>query len=171
MYFKLNWAYLIGGFQSRGHDDVRISVGGQEVNMEYMSMEETAVESQYCTALDPVSKQRYIDLINKYVGRDPYLIKRNEFSTEFADLPRIEAVDITNYLVLQTSFYTKQQMKAYKSLEAYNFFVSGWVHNLGIIRLRDDFRLVFARVSLYLYGFVCKDEAIISTHILTTSLA
>ena len=50
----------------------------------------------------------------------PYLMKMSDFSTELKDLPTIEAVDITNCLVLQTSYYTKQQMKAYKSIEAYN---------------------------------------------------
>ncbi|XP_048023246.1 uncharacterized protein LOC125253351 isoform X1 [Megalobrama amblycephala] len=38
-------------------------------------------------------------------------------------------------------------MKAYKSLEAYNFFVNGWVHNLGVKRLHDDHRLIFAGVN------------------------
>ncbi|XP_026049118.1 uncharacterized protein LOC113036816 isoform X1 [Astatotilapia calliptera] len=70
----------------------------------------------------------------------------SEYTTEVKDLPTIEAVDITNYLVLQTSYYTRQQMKAFKSLEAYNFFVSGWVHNLGTKRLRDGYSLVFARI-------------------------
>ena len=115
------------------------------------SVEETAEVSPYCTNLDHVARERYKQLIMKYIGRDPYLMKTSEFSTEPQDLPTIEAVDITNYLVLQTSYYTKQQMKAYKSLEAYNFFVSGWVHNLGTKRLHDDYRLVFARVS------VCSD--------------
>ena len=35
-------------------------------------------------------------------------------------LPAVEAMDITNFLVLQTSYYTASQMKAYKSLEAFN---------------------------------------------------
>ncbi|XP_035998275.1 uncharacterized protein LOC118564393 isoform X2 [Fundulus heteroclitus] len=74
-------------------------------------------------------------------------MKMCEFSVDLKDLPTVEAVDITNYLVLQTSFYTKQQMKAYKSMEAYNFFVCGWVHNLGAKRLHDDNILVFARVN------------------------
>uniref|UniRef100_A0AAX7VVW2 tRNA-dihydrouridine(16/17) synthase [NAD(P)(+)]-like n=1 Tax=Astatotilapia calliptera TaxID=8154 RepID=A0AAX7VVW2_ASTCA len=79
----------------------------------------------------------------------------SEYTTEVKDLPTIEAVDITNYLVLQTSYYTRQQMKAFKSLEAYNFFVSGWVHNLGTKRLRDGYSLVFARsaVMAKLQGF------------------
>ena len=93
--------------------------------------------------------------MNKYVARDPYLRKMSYFSTEPKDLPTIEAIDITNYLVLHTSYYTKQQMKAYKSMEAHNFFVSGWVHNLGTKRLHDDYRLVFARVSVCSYIVLC----------------
>ena len=53
---------------------------------------------------------------NKYVGQDPYLMKKTDFSTELKDLPAIEAVVIRNYLVLQTSFYSKRQGKAYKSI-------------------------------------------------------
>ncbi|XDV36128.1 hypothetical protein PO909_005972 [Leuciscus waleckii] len=115
--------------------------------MENMSMEETVAESPYCTDLDPVSRHRYKELINRYVGCDPFLMKMSEFSVELKDLPTVEAVNITNYLVLQTSYCTRQQMKAYKSLEAYNFFVSGWVHNLGTKRLQYDHRLVFTKVN------------------------
>ncbi|KAJ8339565.1 hypothetical protein SKAU_G00363510 [Synaphobranchus kaupii] len=32
----------------------------------------------------------------------------------------------------QTSYYTASQMKAYKSLEAYNYFVCGWVNDLAV---------------------------------------
>ncbi|KAK3744269.1 hypothetical protein QZH41_019934 [Actinostola sp. cb2023] len=38
-------------------------------------------------------------------------------------------------------------MKAYKSMEAYNFFVSRWVHDLGVKELRDKKCLIFARVN------------------------
>ena len=103
--------------------------------------------------LDPVARERYIQLINRYIGRDPYLMKMSEFSSETKDLPAIEGIDIANYLVIQTSYFTKQQMKAYKSMEAYNFFVCGWVHNLGTKRLEDGYCLVFARVSLS--SFLC----------------
>ena len=47
-----------------------------------------------------------------------------------ANLPLVEASDIVAYLVLQTSFLTTKQFKAYKSLEAYNQFVSGWVKDV-----------------------------------------
>lgn len=105
--------------------------------------------STYCNDLDLVCRKRYVELVQKYIGRDPYLMKMSEFSQNRKDLPTIEAVDISNYLVLQTSYYTRQQMKAYKSLEAYNFYVCGWVSNLGAKRLQCDYILVFARVSFF----------------------
>ena len=78
--------------------------------MENTYMEETVAESPYCTDLDPVSRQRYKELISRYVGRDPYLIKMSEFSVEIKDLPTIEAVDITNYLgsILRTLLKTSE---------------------------------------------------------------
>ncbi|XP_034068671.1 uncharacterized protein LOC117543736 isoform X5 [Gymnodraco acuticeps] len=56
-------------------------------------------------------------------------------------------MDITSYLVLHTSYYTASQMKAYKSLEAFNYFVCGWVNDLGTKEALNKCRLVFARVN------------------------
>ena len=82
-------------------------------------------------------------------------MNKNSFSTDFRELPNLEFPDISNYLVVQTSFYTKQQMKAFKSLEAYNIFVCGWVHGTGIKKLKDGNRLIMAKVLL-LYNFKFK---------------
>ncbi len=38
-------------------------------------------------------------------------------------------------------------MKPYKSMDSYNFFVSGWVKDLGSKVLHNYNRLVFARMS------------------------
>ena len=62
-------------------------------------------------------------------------------------LPAVEYPDIANYLVLQTSWATKQQMKAYKSMDAYNFFISGWVNTLLTKQSQNDRAVVFVRVS------------------------
>ncbi len=88
-------------------------------------MEETVAESPYCMNLEPVSRNRYKELVNRYVGRDPFLMKMSEFSVELEDLPTVEAVDITNYLVVQTSYYTRQQMKAYKVWRRTTFLSAG----------------------------------------------
>ena len=41
--------------------------------------------------------------------------------------------DIYNYLNLTPSLYTHEQIKSYKSLEAYNQFVNGWVSDVVVI--------------------------------------
>ena len=43
--------------------------------------------------------------------------------------------DIYNCLVETPSLYTHQQLKAYKSLEAYKLFVDGWVGNVTVRRV------------------------------------
>ena len=40
-------------------------------------------------------------------------------------LPPIESTDLLSFLVLETSFYTLKQFKAYKSLDSYDYMVSG----------------------------------------------
>ncbi len=105
--------------------------------------------SGYVNTLEPNVKARYVEKISLCDGVDPYTMKNPGFSTDYKDLPNVEFPDISNYLVVQTSFYSKQQMKAYKSLEAYNFFVCGWVHDLKIKVLKEENRLIIARVSLY----------------------
>ena len=110
------------------------------------SMQENTL-SEYTKTLDPKTKRRYVDKISLCDGIDPYMMKSKEFSQDFNDLPAIEFPDISNYLVIHTSFYTGKQMKAFKSLEAYNYFVCGWVHDVGIKIVEDENRLIFARVS------------------------
>jgi len=54
----------------------------------------------YCATLYAMTRERYKQKNQTYVGRDPYVMKRSDFSTELKDFPAIEAVDISN-----TSFY------------------------------------------------------------------
>ena len=57
---------------------------------------------------------------------DPYNVS-NFFSDSMELWPEIEFPDIANCLIFSTSSYTKEQLKAYKSLDAYKYFVAGWV--------------------------------------------
>ena len=82
------------------------------------------VLSEYAASLESHVKLRYLQKIS-VVGVDPVNIPCDQFGPEC--LPPIEQSDLFSYLVLQTSFYTNDQFKNYKSLEAYNQVVSGFV--------------------------------------------
>lgn len=103
-------------------------------------------ESEYIKGLNEPACIRYCQKMHTNIGYDPYQMKKSEFSQHLTDLPGVEAIDITNYLVIQTPYYTASQMKAYKSLEAYNYFVCSWVHDLGTKEALSNCRLVFAQV-------------------------
>ena len=47
-----------------------------------------------------------------------------------------------NYLVLGTSAYTAQQFKAYRSLEAYNQCLNGWIMDVAGTKLNNKFVVV-----------------------------
>ena len=48
-----------------------------------------------------------------------------------ANWPDVTYPDIVNYLVDKQSAYTLKKLKAFKSLESYNYFTSGWVLEMG----------------------------------------
>ena len=102
--------------------------------------------SEYYEQLEGPEKKRYKEKVY-LCGFDPYTLKRSDFEDNVALFPGIEYPDIVNYLVVQTSWLTHQQMKAYKSLNAYNFFVSGWVNGVLAKELEGDKVLLFSRVS------------------------
>jgi len=94
--------------------------------------------SKYAESLESDAKRRYLDKVTVIGGVDPYTLRKLDSSV----LPAIEAADLTNYLVLGTSYYTIQQFKAYRSLEAYNQFVNGWVKDVGGVKLNGKFVVV-----------------------------
>ena len=69
--------------------------------------------SEYANQLEPKVKKRYLEKIS-VIGIDPVLIEGKNFEPDC--LPPVESTDLLFYLVLETSYYTKQQFKAFKSL-------------------------------------------------------
>ena len=80
--------------------------------------------SEYSKKLESRVKRRYIEKIS-VIGIDPATLWHAKLDPDC--LPPIEATDLLSYLVLDTSYYTAQQFKAFKSLEAYNQMVSGFI--------------------------------------------
>ena len=57
---------------------------------------------------------------------DPYSLKNGCIEDVYA-LPEVSWEDVTHYLIDTPSIYTKGKLKAYKSLEVYDYFVNGHV--------------------------------------------
>ena len=78
---------------------------------------DTFVLSDYVENLPTDVKSRYIKKISD-IQIDPLLIPASKLSLEC--IPLVECIDLLSYLVLDTSFYTNAQFKAFRSLQAYN---------------------------------------------------
>ena len=63
-------------------------------------------------------------------------------------LPDLCCADIFNYLINTPSDYTKENLKAYKSLEAYNFFVCGHVHDALYHQISPDSQFCFIKTKV-----------------------
>ena len=59
---------------------------------------------------------------------DPYSL-RNDWIEDVDALLEVSWGDVTHYLIETPSIYAKEKLKAYKSLEAYYYFVCGHVQN------------------------------------------
>ncbi|KAJ8909797.1 hypothetical protein NQ315_015317 [Exocentrus adspersus] len=68
---------------------------------------------------------------------DPYVLKDDDLRFEVEVFPAVTAIDIVTYLVLTHSFYTQQQMKAYKSLLGYKYFEAGFVQKIGAVKINE----------------------------------
>ena len=91
--------------------------------------------SEYYKTLSEAAQRRYKEKLDKIdLDKDPYLPRdaSNETLLNNFDWPNIEYPDIYNYLINTPSVYTKDTLKAYKSLDAYNYFVSGWISNIEV---------------------------------------
>ena len=91
--------------------------------------------SKYYQRLDFEAKKRY-DVMLATLGSlgDPYdATKKPTISqVEWQHWPSLEYPDIYNYFIATSSLFSKDKLRVYKSLEAYKYFVSGWVSNVTI---------------------------------------
>ena len=112
-------------------------------------LESSIALSEYASKLEERVKQRYLQKMSS-IGVDPALIEgKLTLRTRQPDcLPPVESIDLLFYLVLETSFYAQQQFKAFRSLEAYNQTVSGFIARVQGHILADKF-VVLAKVRHY----------------------
>ncbi|KAK8767266.1 hypothetical protein V5799_005952 [Amblyomma americanum] len=87
----------------------------------------SAVSSEtYVSTLCPKDRAHYEEKTNQ-CGVDPFTLRADDCTVDFNLWPSVDIADINEFLVLRTSFVTRQQLKAIKALEGHNFLTSGWV--------------------------------------------
>ncbi|XP_049513405.1 uncharacterized protein LOC125940835 [Dermacentor silvarum] len=102
----------------------------------------------YYAQLIGSARARYEEKVRMCDGVDPYTLRPGtDTTTDINALPEVTHGDIVNYLVYSSSFVTLQEMKAFKSLEAHNYFTSGWVKSLSSKRLQQGKVLLLGEVN------------------------
>ena len=104
--------------------------------------------SDYVASLDYTAKKRYVEKL-KVDGselKDPYSIAESQWTEDMKAWPEIHFGDIYTYLIDTKGIYTKEKLKAYKSLEAYNYFFNGYVRTV-LFCLCGDFGVLKAKVN------------------------
>ena len=92
----------------------------------------------------------YRDKLKIIGGIDPYGLDRSFYSVnDVKEWPKLAYTDVVDYLVYTTSTYTREQVRAHKSLEAYKYFVAGWVLETKVGRLTPDLFLIKAKVRVF----------------------
>ena len=96
--------------------------------------------SYYYLTLDKIPQARYREKLAMLGDiEDPYFTLDTRCSSEqgieWQNWPNVLYPDIYNYFIETPSEYTKQELKAYKSLDGYKYFVDGWVSDILVLPL------------------------------------
>ena len=99
--------------------------------------------SSYVETLPPDVRTRYNS--KAACKMRPYCISSTEWGKDVSQWPLIGFLDVINYLVYSPSAYTSEQLKKYKSLEAYKFYQDGWIQQI-LHKKIGELHLVLAKV-------------------------
>ncbi|XP_065919203.1 uncharacterized protein [Dysidea avara] len=95
-------------------------------------MSQQATESEYQSTLDYDAKKRYKEklILKSEQIPDPYAVPDEEWRDDVTEWPTVLYGDVYNYLIESKGRYTQESLRAFKSLEAYNYFISGHVRTV-----------------------------------------
>lgn len=102
--------------------------------------------TSYHNELQGEERRRYEAKIAMCGGLDPFTLKATDLKKDWKLWPQLDAGDIIDYLVRKTSYLTRKEMKAYKSLEAHNYLTSGWVKEPSLKTIGADAVVVVSEV-------------------------
>ena len=87
----------------------------------------------YVDSLDYEARKRYFQKLQteSEMLPDPYSLVNEQWIDDVRRWPNLEFGDLYTYLIETKGPFTKESLKAYKSLEAFNYF-SQWLCTYGI---------------------------------------
>ena len=85
--------------------------------------------------MDDTARERYRSELGKLDATCDLYKERSVPSVDWASWPYVEYPDIYNFLIENPSLYTGESLKAYNSLDAYNYYVNGWVRNVTVFKV------------------------------------
>ena len=109
-------------------------------------------KKSFVDGLSGKTRERYLEKRNLIDGVDLYEIDHRSWKYDLSLYPAITYTDLVFYLSNTSSPYTLEDFKAYKSLEAFNQFLSGWVKEIRFMEIGGN-RVVSARVSVNFLSF------------------
>ena len=93
------------------------------------------MSSDYFSTLDYSTRTRYLGKLNidGETLPDPYGITDDQWLDDVSKWPTVEFGDVYAYLIDSVGNLTKEKLKAYKSLEAYNYCYNGYVRTVFLL--------------------------------------
>ena len=76
------------------------------------------------------------------------------FTYDINCFPAITYPDVVNYLVFGTSPFSAEDMEVYKSLDAYNRVLEGWVINAKTLVTKSDLNIVQGKMRSLHYSIL-----------------
>ena len=110
--------------------------------------------SSYFNELQKEDKAKYrrkLTLTNGQLLPDPCGIVKN-WKSDAKLMPDVSWSDMYNYFINSPSEYTHGNPKAYKSLEAFNFFVCNYVQDI-MMKLQKNFEFCSIKTKVQKYLF------------------
>ena len=110
----------------------------------------TNEKCEYFESLSEEDKKGYLAKLTLSTGEqlpDPFILHSN-WSADVSLLPDITYPDIYHYLIEHPSQFSKESLKAYKSLESYNFFISGHVQNVYYHEVEKKSKFCFIKTEV-----------------------
>ena len=99
------------------------------------------VDSAYLRSLTNIDRLQYLKKLTLTTGKqlpDPYSLPAPEWVNDASKWPSIQWPDIYLYLIEKPSVYTKEKLRAYRSLDAFEFVQHGHVQAVKYHGISDN---------------------------------